>query len=286
MARWSVFPTNVEGTIPNIATPTIWFSSQLPNSIPTNTIGWSGEWLIQFYLRTSLRWNSSTLTARNSKEVLYSSPLSHSPMSLVNRIHCRGTTYDVDLVVGKWEIAIKRRRNEQWNHWLSFIENSLDVNAELFTVKSGDRVTVAVARSSDTPLPPSYHLISISTLSLDGTPDDGQYNPFPGVRHPLLNISCHPPQPSLLDSYDYAMHGRIFAIKHNSQQYRNIEVLASFGGLLFKLDGEQSQLQALEADSRSSSSLGPWLLMPLLRVYLLLRKGAVDLGMDVAFRNE
>lgn len=46
------------------------------------------------------------------------------------------------------------------------------------------------------------------------------------------------------------MHGRIFAIKHNAQQYRNVEVLASFGGLLFKLDGEQSQLQALEADSR------------------------------------
>jgi hypothetical protein len=57
-------------------------------------------------------------------------------------------------------------------------------------------------------------------------------------------------QPSLLDSYDYAMHGRVFAIKHNTQQYRNVEVLASFGGLLFKLDGEQSQLQALEADSR------------------------------------
>mmetsp|Transcript_2799 Transcript_2799/g.2797 ORF Transcript_2799/g.2797 Transcript_2799/m.2797 type:complete len:159 (+) Transcript_2799:71-547(+) len=133
----------------------------------------------------------------------------------VNRIHCRGTTYDVDLVV--------------------------DVNAELFSIKSGERVTVALA----------------NTLALDGTPDDGQYNPFPG--------------PSLLDSYDYAMHGRIFAIKHNAQQYRNVEVLASFGGLLFKLDGEQSQLQALEADSR---------------VYLLMRKGAIDLGMDVVYRNE
>jgi hypothetical protein len=30
-----------------------------------------------------------------------------------------------------------------------FDYNSLDVNAELFTVKSGDRVTVAVARSFD-----------------------------------------------------------------------------------------------------------------------------------------
>jgi hypothetical protein len=82
------------------------------------------------------------------------------------------------------------------------------------------------------------------------------------------------------------MHGRIFAIKHNAQQYRNVEVLASFGGLLFKLDGEQSQLQALEADSRSCQTLLSPLLMSLLRVYLLMRKGALDLGMDVAYRNE
>ena len=33
-----------------------------------------------------------------------------------------------------------------------------------------------------------------NTLSLDGTPDDGTFNPYPG--------------PSLMDSYDYVMHGR------------------------------------------------------------------------------
>jgi hypothetical protein len=88
------------------------------------------------------------------------------------------------------------------------------------------------------------------------------------------------------------MHGRIFGIKHNSQQYRNVEVLASFGGLLFKLDGEQSQLQALEADSRSSLLTYPSLTYPsfssllMTRVYLLLRKGALDLGMEVAYRND
>ena len=49
----------------------------------------------------------------------------------VNRLHCRGTTYDVELIV--------------------------DVNSELFEAKPGDRTTVALA----------------STLSLDGTPDDG-----------------------------------------------------------------------------------------------------------------
>ena len=39
---------------------------------------------------------------------------------LVNRLHGRGTTYDVELI--------------------------LDVNAELFRVKSGNRMTVALAR--------------------------------------------------------------------------------------------------------------------------------------------
>lgn len=84
------------------------------------------------------------------------------------------------------------------------------------------------------------------------------------------------------------MHGRIFGIKHNAQQYRNVEVLASFGGLLFKLDGEQSQLQALEADSRSvCSTLSLHCLQssPCDRVYLLMRKGA-ELGMDVVYRHE
>jgi hypothetical protein len=53
-------------------------------------------------------------------------------------------------------------------------------------------------------------------------------------------------QPSLLDSYDYAMHGRVFSIKHIENQ--NIEVQASFGGLLCRLRGEQSQLEALQCD--------------------------------------
>lgn len=53
-------------------------------------------------------------------------------------------------------------------------------------------------------------------------------------------------QPSLLDSYDYAMHGRVFSIKHIENQ--NIEVQASFGGLLCRMRGEQSQLEALQCD--------------------------------------
>jgi hypothetical protein len=42
------------------------------------------------------------------------------------------------------------------------------------------------------------------------------------------------------------MHGRVFSIKHIENQ--NIEVQASFGGLLCRLRGEQSQLEALQCD--------------------------------------
>jgi DNA-directed RNA polymerase I, II, and III subunit RPABC3 len=55
-------------------------------------------------------------------------------------------------------------------------------------------------------------------------------------------------QASLLDSYEYAMHGRIFKIEHKDNQI--IDVMASFGGLLFKLTGEQSQLDALRMDMK------------------------------------
>lgn len=64
----------------------------------------------------------------------------------VNRLHCKGTTYDVDLVV--------------------------DVNAELFNVKAGDKVVVALA----------------NTLSLTGALDDGTYNPSTGVRESFFSL--------------------------------------------------------------------------------------------------
>ena len=44
------------------------------------------------------------------------------------------------------------------------------------------------------------------------------------------------------------MNGRLFKISHIENQ--TIEVQASFGGLLFRLVGEQSQLDALQADMR------------------------------------
>ena len=46
------------------------------------------------------------------------------------------------------------------------------------------------------------------------------------------------------------MHGRVFNITHSGQQNQLVEVMISFGGLLFKLNGEQSHLSLLEGDMR------------------------------------
>jgi hypothetical protein len=65
--------------------------------------------------------------------------------------------------------------------------------------------------------------------------------------------------PSLMDSYDYCMHGRVFSIKHIENQC--IEAQISFGGLLCRLRGEQSQLEAIQCD---------------MMIYILMRKGGSD----------
>lgn len=49
-----------------------------------------------------------------------------------------------------------------------------------------------------------------------------------------------------MDAYDYVMHGRIFKIDHAGKH--NVEISASFGGLLFKIKGEQSHLDQLYLD--------------------------------------
>ncbi len=58
----------------------------------------------------------------------------------------------------------------------------------------------------------------------------------------LLHIA----QSSLLDNYDYVMHGRVFSIKHIENQC--VEVQASFGGLLLRLRGEQAHVELFTVD--------------------------------------
>jgi DNA-directed RNA polymerases I, II, and III subunit RPABC3 len=109
----------------------------------------------------------------------------------VDRLSCKGTTYDVDTIV--------------------------DVNRELLVVRPNDRLNLALA----------------STLRVDGAPDDGKYRPLSQ-------------EANLSDSYDYVMHGRVYSIKQDENQ--NLEIQASFGGLLFRLRGEQAQLSKFVMD--------------------------------------
>jgi DNA-directed RNA polymerase I, II, and III subunit RPABC3 len=78
------------------------------------------------------------------------------------------------------------------------------------------------------------HVQLASTLDTTGVPDDGSYKPLHGT------------QTDLSDGYDYVMHGRVFLIKHIENQF--LEVQASFGGLLFRLRGEQQLLDQLHQD--------------------------------------
>jgi hypothetical protein len=57
----------------------------------------------------------------------------------VNRLHTRGTTHDVDLIVGK----CLGGNIPYFPHIVGF---NLDVHAELFDAQAGDRTAVAIAR--------------------------------------------------------------------------------------------------------------------------------------------
>lgn len=101
----------------------------------------------------------------------------------------------------------------------------LDVNTEVYPVREGDRYSCAIA----------------STLSLDGKPDSGEYDPSG--------------QPSLLDRFEYAMYGRFFKFEQTGDD--RCTVFISFGGLLMALTGDQRHLVNLKPDSK---------------LYLLMRK--------------
>mmetsp|Transcript_5677 Transcript_5677/g.15901 ORF Transcript_5677/g.15901 Transcript_5677/m.15901 type:complete len:146 (-) Transcript_5677:118-555(-) len=92
----------------------------------------------------------------------------------------------------------------------------LDINCEIFEVKQDDSLSVALMSS------------------LDGKPDAGEYVPYVEGEG------------SVLDDYDYAMHGLVFDVQHDEGQ--RVAVTASFGGLLMKITGEQNQLDQLQND--------------------------------------
>jgi DNA-directed RNA polymerases I, II, and III subunit RPABC3 len=103
----------------------------------------------------------------------------------------------------------------------------LDINSEVYSVMEMSKVTLCLA----------------STLHLDGSPADH------------LNYTRNENEPSLMDNYEYVMHGRVFDIQYEKDGI--VVIAASFGGLLMRLTGDQKHLS---------------LILPDMRLYLLLKK--------------
>eukprot|EP00033_Pygsuia_biforma_P001071 GCRY01001218.1.p1 GENE.GCRY01001218.1~~GCRY01001218.1.p1 ORF type:complete len:145 (-),score=9.71 GCRY01001218.1:328-762(-) len=96
----------------------------------------------------------------------------------------------------------------------------LDINTDIYPVDIADKFSFALA----------------STLKLDGSPDDGSYDPTDNHKN-------------LSDDYQYVMHGKIFKFDKESSSSRLV-VYISFGGLLLILKSEPRNLQGLDLDSR------------------------------------
>eukprot|EP00198_Chlamydomonas_reinhardtii_P010454 XP_001699791.1 DNA-directed RNA polymerase II, 16.5 kDa polypeptide [Chlamydomonas reinhardtii] len=101
----------------------------------------------------------------------------------------------------------------------------IDINTELFPLQRNDK----------------FSLVLAWTINLDATPGSEKYD-APGGRR------------TLMDNYDYVMHGKVFKYKDNNMK---VEVFVSFGGLLMKLAGDPAKLEPIEVDNN---------------VYLLLKK--------------
>mmetsp|Transcript_83441 Transcript_83441/g.167096 ORF Transcript_83441/g.167096 Transcript_83441/m.167096 type:complete len:140 (+) Transcript_83441:66-485(+) len=91
---------------------------------------------------------------------------------------------------------------------------TIDVNSELWKVREGETIVVTLA------------------TSLTNGPDDGTYR--------------QTNEASLLDTCEYAMHGRVFNLTHKKDH--EIEIDVSFGGLLMRLSGDHRHLTGVELD--------------------------------------
>jgi DNA-directed RNA polymerase I, II, and III subunit RPABC3 len=152
---------------------------------------------------------------------------------------CKGATYDTDLLV--------------------------DINAEVYSVRVGDKLSIAVTstlRRDGRPAETTWDQSGEVLLS----PTIAYFRVFIGVCLWLslslyLSISiylcacvsvsacaCAPcaTQESLLDDYDYGMCGRVFQYDYKAEH--KVDIFASFGGLLMLLQGDQLSLKNIEHD--------------------------------------
>lgn len=101
------------------------------------------------------------------------------------------------------------------------MELVLDVNCEVYPLRRGEKVALVLAH----------------TLSLDGTPDEGSFDPTD--------------RKSLMDKFEYVMYGKLYkAFDSSAKGVRKLEMYVSFGGLLMMLKGDSSHLKDLRLDQR------------------------------------
>jgi DNA-directed RNA polymerase I, II, and III subunit RPABC3 len=103
----------------------------------------------------------------------------------------------------------------------------LDINSQLYKLDIGEK----------------FILVLASTLNLDGTPDANEFN--------------QSGEQTLMDGYEYVMHGKVFKVQQSSGLEGKMEVFTSYGGLLMSLKGTPKPLEKIELDQR---------------MYLLIRK--------------
>ena len=79
-----------------------------------------------------------------------------------------------------------------------------------------------------------FSLVLHNTLDMQGKPCSGTYE--------------QSDKPTLLDQFDYGMHGKIY--RHEHIGAHKVGVYVSYGGLLMKLVGEQRHVRSLDVESR------------------------------------
>eukprot|EP00924_Labyrinthula_sp_SR-Ha-C_P014358 snap_masked-scaffold_20-processed-gene-3.17-mRNA-1 protein AED:0.02 eAED:0.02 QI:0/-1/0/1/-1/1/1/0/153 len=107
------------------------------------------------------------------------------------------------------------------------ITTMIDILNEVFPLKLQDKITVTMAKS----------------VSLDAEK---------GANSKTYDQSG---EPSLVDKYDYCMHGKVYQVDQVDEEKRVVYV--SYGGLLQKLEGDQRHLKNILLD---------------MSIYILIRK--------------
>mmetsp|Transcript_4381 Transcript_4381/g.19896 ORF Transcript_4381/g.19896 Transcript_4381/m.19896 type:complete len:152 (-) Transcript_4381:41-496(-) len=97
----------------------------------------------------------------------------------------------------------------------------IDINVDIYNLEVGTRFTLVLS----------------PTLSLDGTPEDANYD--------------QSGKETFADAFEYVMYGKVFKKEDdNAGGIQKTTVTASFGGLLMRIKADPKNLQEVDIDKR------------------------------------